>query len=73
MSNKNETSKAAKTEALNIADVICRWKFFYEDEEDSWYFFIDAKDHEEAYDKAYETHGPQVADMMYYNVVTNGI
>lgn len=49
------------------------WKFFYEGEEDGWHFFIDAKDHEEAYDKAYETHGPQVADMMYYNVATNGM
>lgn len=53
--------------------VICRWKFFFEGEEDGWHFFVNAKDYEEAYEIAYDTHGPQVANMMYYNVDTNGI
>ena len=41
-----------------------RYFFFYEGEEDGWTFEIDAKDHDEAYEEAYDTHGPQVDDMM---------
>jgi len=48
--------------------VTSRYLFFYEGEEDGWTFEIEAKDHEEAFDKAYETHGPQVEDM-YYRVI----
>lgn len=62
-------------ENLNTAhcqtDVIRRWKFFYEYEENGWHFFIDAKDHEEALDKAYETHGAQVESMMYTEIKSN--
>lgn len=66
-------SKENLNTASSQIDVICRWKFFYEGEENGWTFEVEAKDHEEAYEIAYETHGPQVADMMYYNVYTNGI
>ena len=66
-------SKETQNPASCQTDVICRWKFFYEGEEDGWNFEVEAKDHEDAYEIAYETHGPQVADMMYYNVATNGI
>lgn len=45
-----------------------RYLFFYEGEEDGWTFEIEAKDQEEAFDKAYETHGPQV-EGMYYRVI----
>lgn len=48
--------------------VTSRYLFFYEGEEDGWTFKIEAKDHEEAFDKAYEIHGPQVEDM-YYRVI----
>ena len=30
-----------------------------------WTFEIEAKDSDEAYEKAYDTHGPQVEGMMY--------
>ena len=48
--------------------VTSRYLFFYAGEENGWTFEIEAKDHEEAFDKAYETHGPQVEDM-YYRVI----
>ncbi len=39
------------------------WLFFYEGEESGWTFKIEAKDHIEAFDKAYEMWGPQVDNM----------
>ena len=43
-----------------------RYLFWFEDEgKDGWTFEIEAKDYEEAYEKAYDTHGPQVEGMMY--------
>lgn len=50
---------------LNTGHVIRRYLFFYEGEEDGWTFEIEAKDHEDAFDKAHEIHGPQVKDMYY--------
>ena len=73
MENKQKSYEKEHSEPLQQTDVICRWKFFYEGEEDGWHFFIEAKDYIEAFEKAYDTHGPQVESMMYYNVYTNGI
>ena len=57
--NKQETAQ------LGIGGVISRYLFWFEDEgKEGWTFEIEAKDHEEAFDKAYDTHGPQVYDMM---------
>lgn len=43
-----------------------RYLFWYEHEgKEGWTFEIEAKDQEEAFDKAYDKHGPQVYDMMY--------
>jgi hypothetical protein len=43
-----------------------RYLFWFEDEgKGGWTFEIEAKDYEEAYEKAYDTHGPQVEGMMY--------
>ena len=43
-----------------------QYKFWFEDEgKESWTFVIKAKDYDEAYEKAYEKHGPQVENMMY--------
>jgi hypothetical protein len=43
-----------------------RYLFWFEDEgKEGWTFEIEAKDSDEAYDKAYDTHGPQVEGMMY--------
>lgn len=52
-------------------DVIRRWKFFYEYEENGWHFFVDAKDHEEACDKAFELYGPEVEQMLYMEIKSN--
>jgi hypothetical protein len=42
------------------------WLFYFQEEGiDGWTFIIEAKDHIEALEKAYETHGPQVLDMYY--------
>ena len=41
------------------------YKFWNEDEPNGWSFLITAKNSDEAYDKAYEEHGPQVEYMMY--------
>lgn len=51
-----------------VGAVTSRYFFFYEGEEDGWTFEVEAKDHEEAFDKAYEMWGPQVEDM-YYRVI----
>ena len=50
---------------VGLANVTNRYLFFYEGEEDGWTFEIEAKDYEEAFDLAYDTHGPQVEMMMY--------
>lgn len=65
-----ETETSTKTGTATDAKLLVtsRYLFFYEGEEDGWTFEIEAKDHEEAFDKAYETHGPQVEDM-YYRVI----
>lgn len=50
----------------NLDCVTNRYLFWYDhDGKDGWTFEIEAKNYEEAYKKAYDTHGPQVADMMY--------
>lgn len=50
---------------LESVNTTNRFLFFYEGEEDGWTFEIEAKDFEEAFDKAYADHGPQVEDMFY--------
>lgn len=66
MSTKVQKTTSSQHDAKLL--VISRYLFFYEGEEDGWTFEIEAKDYEEAFDKAYETHGPQVEDM-YYRVI----
>lgn len=68
ISNNHKTVNEAPKPRLRVGDFTSRYLFFYEGEEDGWTFEIEAKDHEEAFDKAYETHGPQVEDM-YYRVI----
>lgn len=64
--NKNETSFENASEPSCLGGVISRYLFWFEDEgKEGWTFEIEAKDHEEAFDRAYDTHGPQVYDMMY--------
>ena len=58
--------KMEETKQLNIGSVTNRYLFFYEDEgEEGYHFIIEAKDYEEAFDKAYESYGPEVNGMMY--------
>lgn len=51
-----------------------KYLFWFEDEgQEGWTFEIEAIDYEEAYQKAYDTHGPQVESMMYqqpFNQIT---
>lgn len=43
--------------------------FWFEDEgREGWHFEIKAKDHIEAFELAYDTHGPQVEGMMYEKI-----
>lgn len=40
--------------------------FFFDHEgREGWTFTIQANNYDEAFDKAYDTHGPQVEDMLY--------
>jgi len=53
-------------ELCDLHNVTKRYLFWFESEgKDGWTFEIDAEDINDAYDKAYDTHGPQVAGMMY--------
>ena len=68
----NEGYRVAMMEAidlvkkLNTGRVSKRYLFWFESEgKDGWTFEIEAEDSNDAYDKAYDTHGPQVAGMMY--------
>lgn len=49
--------------------VMYQWLFFFDGEEDGWTFVIEAKDHEQAFERAYEMWGPQVQDM-YYRLIS---
>ena len=63
---KIETQKTADTANLRIGVVMHRYLFWFEsDGKDGYTFEIVAKDSNDAYDKAYESYGPQVAGMMY--------
>jgi hypothetical protein len=49
-----------------LIEVVGRYLFWFEEDgKDGWTFEIEAKNHQEAYKKAYETHGPQVEGMLY--------
>lgn len=48
-----------------LPDVTHRYHFFYDGEESGFTFDIIAKDHNDAYNKAYKKYGPQVEDMLY--------
>ena len=66
MGNSNDVKNITNVGNEVLADVTNRYLFWFEDEgKDGWTFEIEAKDYEEAYDKAYDTHGPQVEGMMY--------
>ena len=66
MGNSNDVKNITNVGNEVLADVTNRYLFWFEDEgKDGWTFEIEAKDYEEAYDKAYNTHGPQVEGMMY--------
>ena len=60
---KNEDSNTEQP--CTIQNVTNRFFFYYEGEEDGWTFEVEAKDFEEAFDKAYAQWGPQVEDMYY--------
>ena len=58
--------KMEEKKQLNIGGVTKRWLFWFESEGKEGYTFeIEAKDSNDAYDKAYDSYGPQVAGMMY--------
>lgn len=42
--------------------------FFYYEDDDSFYFEIEADNYGDAFDRAYEAWGPQVLDM-YYKII----
>ena len=66
MENINDVQNTNNAGNEVLADVTNRYLFWFEDEgKDGWTFEIEAKDYEEAYEKAYDTHGPQVEGMMY--------
>lgn len=49
-----------------------KYLFWFEDEgKYGWTFIIEAMDSDEAFEKAYDTHGPQVEDMMYQLINEN--
>jgi len=64
---ENLANGAEQSESNCIKPAVTnRYLFWFEDEgKEGWTFKIEAKDHKEAYDKAYDTHGPQVEGMMY--------
>ena len=66
MGNSNDVKNITNVGNEVLADVTNRYLFWFEDEgKDGWTFEIEAKDYEEAYDKAYNILGPQVEGMMY--------
>ena len=63
--NKKSDSKKNKIK-LPLIDVNKRWLFWFESEGKEGYSFkIEAKDSNDAYNKAYNSYGPQVEGMMY--------
>lgn len=53
-------------EYQNASSSMKRYLFWFESEgKNGWTFEIEALNHNDAYDRAYDTHGPQVAGMMY--------
>ena len=63
---ENENINEPQNPAFLVGAVTSRYLFWFEDEgKEGWTFEIEAKDYEEAYEKAYDTHGPQVEGMMY--------
>ena len=63
--NTEKTINEAEGNAV-LPLVTNRYLFWFEDEgRDGWTFEIEANDSNEAYEKAYDTHGPQVEGMMY--------
>ena len=60
-----EVEKHHDNKASHIDSVTNRYLFFYEDEgEEGYHFIIEAKDHEKAFDKAFESYGSEVVGMM---------
>ena len=58
--------KRHEAELCFLHSVTNRYLFYFEDEGEQGYTFeIEAKNPNEAFDKAYESYGPQVEDMMY--------
>jgi hypothetical protein len=41
-------------------------EYFFYNEKNDFTFTIEASSQEKAYNKAYDTHGPQVEDMLYH-------
>ena len=64
--NINPPQRHSKEGNSFLHSVTKRYLFWFESEgKDGWTFEIEAEDSNDAYDKAYDTHGPQVAGMMY--------
>lgn len=56
----------AEKEQLTLGVVTKRWLFWFESQGKNGYTFeIEAKDSDDAYNKAYDSYGPQVTGMMY--------
>lgn len=63
MSTENTINEAEGNAVLPL--VTNRYLFWFEHEgKEGWTFEIEAKNYDEAFEKAYDTHGPQVEDMM---------
>lgn len=65
ITDKETQSNESITAECTIQNVTNRFFFYYEGEEDGWTFEVEAKDFKEAFELAYDTHGPQVEMMMY--------
>lgn len=65
MSREEENRDEPQNHKFNKGDIIRRWFFFYEGEEDGWTFEVKAKNPETALQVAYDNHGPQVCSMYF--------
>lgn len=61
------TDKTGDESSSDLSRIVAnRYLFWFEHEgKEGWTFEIEAKNYDEAFEKAYDTHGPQVEGMMY--------
>jgi uncharacterized protein YcnI len=66
MGKSNDVQNTTNVGNEVLSDVTNRYLFWFEDEgREGWTFEIEDNDPDEAYEKAYDTHGSQVEGMMY--------